>query len=251
MANPPENQDSTSSTSVHETTHEASSMPEAPYLVRTWSDEDATYMVAPMDAWMLLPKSEERREYSPVDCTVCEDFAGGRPTEAIWRQRSISELDAGAEQGCKYCRLLSKGIRACVPEVELTDELALQDRLAKVFPRAQGSGPPNRYGISMFRTGDDDVWKDKVVPIRSTFSGDTSSIGAISRAREWLQNCVEKHDKCSGGEQHPAPSRLIDTKPDESQDVRLVELENLACWGKTKSIKTTKETLQERKNRIP
>ncbi|KAI8944488.1 heterokaryon incompatibility protein-domain-containing protein [Xylaria longipes] len=96
------------------------------------------------------------------------------------------------------------------------------------------------------------------IPVSSVPSGDTSSATAVNRAKEWLRKCIEEHDECGGGEEHLAPSRLIDTKPDETQNVKLVELENFACryvclshcWGSTKSIKTTKETLQERKERI-
>ncbi|RYC58281.1 hypothetical protein CHU98_g7919 [Xylaria longipes] len=60
-------------------------------------------------------------------------------------------------------------------------------------------------------------------------SGDTSSATAVNRAKEWLRKCIEEHDECGGGEEHLAPSRLIDTKPDETQNVKLVELENFAC----------------------
>ncbi|KAI3339984.1 HET-domain-containing protein [Ustulina deusta] len=247
MANP--------STSVHEGAIEGHETPDAPSPIRTWRDKDASYMVVPLEALMHFPNAEDTRKYSPVDCSICEDLASDRPKEAIWRQRSISELDASGEQGCKYCLLLSKGIRACVPEVELTDKLALENRLAKVFSEK----PPNRYGVSVFQGEDDDGWEDKVVPIRSIPSGDTSSATAIDRAKEWLRNCIEQHDQCDKGEERPAPSRLIDTKPDESQDVQLIEPENLTCqyvclshcWGNTGAIKTTKETLHERKESIP
>ncbi|TGJ88368.1 hypothetical protein E0Z10_g394 [Xylaria hypoxylon] len=255
MASPSGDQGVEPNTSVYEATHEESSMPDVPNLGRTCSDEDGTYMVLPLDAWAQLPKSEKGREYDPVDCTVCEDLAGNRPEQEIWRKRSISELDVGGEQGCKYCLLLSKGIRTCVPEFELTDALALKNRLAKIFPQE----PPSRYGVSVFRGEDDDSWKDKVIPSSRIPSGDTPSFTAINRAKEWLQKCIEGHDGCGGGGENPAPSRLIDTKPDESQDVKLVELENFACryvclshcGGNTKSIKTTKGTLQERKEIIP
>ncbi|KAF2970840.1 hypothetical protein GQX73_g2812 [Xylaria multiplex] len=255
MADPSRDQAASPNTPVQDVIDEEPSMPDVPYFGRTWSDEDGSYMVLPLDAWAQLPRSEKTQEYTPVDCAVCEDLADNRLDKAIWRKRSISELDAGGEQGCKYCRLLSKGIRACVPEVELIDTLALKNRLTKVFPEQS----PNRYGISVFRDEDSDGWNDKVIPISCVPSGDTSSTTAINRAKEWLRNCTEEHDGCSGGEENPAPSRLIDTKPGESHDIKLVEFENFACryvclshcWGNTKSIKTTKETLQERKANIP
>lgn len=222
--------------------------------IRTWRDEDASYMVIPLEAMMDFPKFEDKRDYSTVECNVCEDLASDRPKEAIWRQRSISELDASAETGCKYCLLLSQGIRACVPEVELVNEIALENRLAKVFSEK----PPNRYGISIFKGEDDDGWENKVISVRSIPSGDTSSKSAIGHAKEWMRNCIEQHAQCDTGEERPAPSRLIDIELDQTQDVKLIETENMRChyvclshcWGSSRAIKTTKETLQEKKERI-
>ncbi|KAI1774428.1 HET-domain-containing protein [Hypoxylon cercidicola] len=223
-------------------------------------DGSMTGLVIPIESLAQMSKTRDRRErvYDPVGCSVCEDLAVDRPDRAVWTKRSISEFDAGADQGCKYCLLLGKGIRSCVPPVELTDDDALKDRLARIFPQVQTAQPPNRYGISVFRRVDDAFWENKVIPLCSIPTGDTSSSAALQQAKAWLRDCTEQHDSCDKGEEQEAPSRLIDTQTNEGQDVKLVELDGTTCryvclshcWGRTDSIKTTKGTLPQRKEGI-
>lgn len=110
----------------------------------------------------------------------------------------------------------------------------------------------------MFKLEDDEIWNGKEVSVNAIPCGDTSSDAAMDRAKKWLDQCVNHHDKCGKGDEKPAPARLIDVRIDETRDVRLVELNGSLCnyvclshcWVETQSIKTTKETLQQRKDRI-
>lgn len=81
----------------------------------------------------------------------------------------------------------------------------------------------------MFRGEDDERWMKRVIPARSTPTGDTSSPVALNKAKMWLQQCLEQHDNCGNGKAHHSPTRLIDTGFDESQDVKLVELNSEEC----------------------
>ncbi|KAH8883109.1 HET-domain-containing protein [Thozetella sp. PMI_491] len=218
-------------------------------------------MILPFDAISQILDFEKEKKASdrtPANCSMCEDLADNEPGRGVWKDRSISELEEGAKAGCQYCLLISKGIRACVPENELTDQSALDARLARVLPRGNMDKPPNRYGIGMFHLVGDERWEGKSVPVAAIPCGDTESDAALERARAWLEECVKNHEKCGGGDEQPAPKRLIDVSVDQTQDVRLVELDGTPCrfaclshcWGSTTSIKTTKETLEQRKDRI-
>ncbi|KAI0853664.1 HET-domain-containing protein [Daldinia vernicosa] len=204
-------------------------------------------------------ESNVESNVEPIGCPVCGDLATEGTNMDRWKRRSILELEASAKEGCKYCLLISKGIRQCVPESELTDSSCLQNRLARVLPRGSKDDAPNRYGICMFQLGGDEHWNEKKVPVCAIPCGDTSVDAAMDQAKEWLEECIKDHDSCGGGNEKPAPTRLIDVSIDHTKDVRLVELNGSLscysclshCWGGNGSITTTKDNMGERKDRIP
>jgi hypothetical protein len=58
-------------------------------------------------------------------------------------------------------------------------------------------------------------------------SGDTGSEESLSRAREWIEQCMAGHIYCRKNKNAKLPTRLIEVSlPDGSDDVRLHEMQD-------------------------
>jgi hypothetical protein len=83
----------------------------------------------------------------------------------------------------------------------------------------------------------------------------SSSETSFAIVKQWLDDCVEKHTKCSPTAGR-LPARVLDVV---SNKVKLVETQQKSapyltlshCWGNKKIITTTKATLKSRKSDIP
>lgn len=101
-----------------------------------------------------------------------------------------------------------------------------------------------------------------MVGAASLTPGDTSTTASFVRAERWLQDCLSHHKHCnaSSGGMPRLPTRVINVgTADDSMPVKLCEPQDERalyiclshCWGKTKTITTTGDTLQTWKREIP
>ncbi|KAH7002564.1 heterokaryon incompatibility protein-domain-containing protein [Ilyonectria destructans] len=232
--------------------------------IQLWESGDEIRMVIPL-AYILdrgaNSQPSEPSRTTTFDCPVCEDLTSDLSSRyAKWVTKSLAELEASSLRGCKYCELLSQGIRACIPDCELHDETRLLERLARVLPQGTALPPPNKYGISVFKLRDSDFNPDeRAIPVGLIPSGDSESSGAILAAQSWLHDCVSNHKACGTREQEPSPTRLVDVSPSDTLDVKLVQLGEMPCkyaclshcWGQTAGNQTTIATLEDRLSLIP
>jgi hypothetical protein len=82
-------------------------------------------------------------------------------------------------------------------------------------------------------------------------------------ASEWLRNCSQNHDSCKPGQSFVAPARLLDLGTEINvervflRETRNMDMDNVRymtlshCWGISKFITTTTDTLSQRKEGIP
>lgn len=85
------------------------------------------------------------------------------------------------------------------------------------------------------------------------------SINFDRLAQTWIQDCSENHINCGPAMDYPLPTRVIYVGHD-NQDPYLVVTNGTTagkwislsyCWGTVETLKTTAETLEEHKKRIP
>lgn len=105
---------------------------------------------------------------------------------------------------------------------------------------------------------------DPTLPFHSSIAdlGDTGSDLSLARAKLWLQDCTEKHQKCSKLAQDSSiPGRVLDLQPLDQYDadIRLVETNHddhgryvclSHCWGTVVPLKTTQGNISALKERI-
>lgn len=99
-----------------------------------------------------------------------------------------------------------------------------------------------------------------------TDPNDASLATSLTKARAWLDKCIEEHANLPGGacrqadEDIKLPTRVIDVGVDSSiKDVKLYETGNKSglyialshCWGHVQPLTTTKSTLRDRLECIP
>jgi hypothetical protein len=85
-----------------------------------------TFLVHLAVGYASVVRWDEGQNEGPLNCQVCEDLRSDGSGKDPWQGRSVSEVEAGAEAGFNYCLLISKDIRAYVPQNELTDEFWLR-----------------------------------------------------------------------------------------------------------------------------
>jgi hypothetical protein len=92
--------------------------------------------------------------------------------------------------------------------------------------------------------------------------GDTSSDKAVEKTRHWLDECTTNHTHCGSKVQRQLPTRVLDLRrfswPHSTHISLLVSNSETGdyaclshCWGKTKSITTTRKNLSTHKQEIP
>jgi hypothetical protein len=235
--------------------------------LRVLEDGQQVYILMPLEfalaqrEFRTMPQETDGPE--PVaKCSICRDMLpySRRPDEKwqSWENKSIDEIESSAAGGCVFCQALVRGIKACVPAEELHDDDLVAARLSKCLALGSRGDPPNKYGICIFRRDEETFWEQRGIPAGTIPCGDTKSSAAMETADQWLQLCLSQHQDCGKGEDKPSPTRLIDVQGDSSSDVRLVELNSSPCrwaclshcWGGSRSIQTTKDTLDQTRNGI-
>jgi hypothetical protein len=120
-----------------------------------------------------------------------------------------------------------------------------------------------RSSLSLFSLG----VHSQAAPLWTAFgparnvSPDISLRQSATIIREWLSNCHDEHKICQTSEVPDLPRRILDISPRADRSVVLVESLDRAnrkahyatlshCWGKTRFIQTTKDTLAQRKDLI-
>jgi hypothetical protein len=90
----------------------------------------------------------------------------------------------------------------------------------------------------------------------STRIADSSSYTAVRLVREWMNECLSKHDECNVGSDVLLPSRLLDVS---NHRVNLVDTEGLEgtylalshSWGPKPIITTIRANIEDRMADIP
>jgi hypothetical protein len=109
----------------------------------------------------------------------------------------------------------------------------------------------------------DQKWRLKKPPLGMAIQEDPLSEDAVTRIKDWLSHCCQKHEHCtSKGQKCQMPTRLIDVGPsDASEEPRLILTSELEedllsyvalshTWGGHVPFQTRTETLKQRLHQI-
>ncbi|KAF4463200.1 heterokaryon incompatibility [Fusarium albosuccineum] len=194
-------------------------------------------------------------------CSRCLEFQ--QPTELSCRDNNgasysplkadIRSLRASARTGCAMCGMFVDALDKDFSQFTAHDPLVLT-------VHRETFGRITKLKLKVLSPGKQSLNNENDIEIHDIQG--TGSSNALNTARYWLQTCKScpQHVSCQeamSSETPVLPTRVIDVG-DETSHPFLFEPQGLRasycalsyCWGKTRTIKTTKSTITKHKNSI-
>ncbi|KAF2006123.1 HET-domain-containing protein, partial [Amniculicola lignicola CBS 123094] len=150
-----------------------------------------------------------------------------------------------SRMGCPTCKMILDALWIYSPvfgedhKVRIFAPIARGNTLRIWYQGAQSVGGEISFMIELYVIeGQPSPWPE--ISARAEISGDTSSPQAFAKARYWLSDCIQNHDRCPSNQEVPLPTRLLFLSNDgERWHIRLAETLGLvgryAClshrWG--------------------
>lgn len=177
-------------------------------------------------------------------CHLCETFLTNILNEDLTTWRRIKEVEdkwftfklgnhatiqAAADAGCELCALFNQVRNKVIPNYEsLGEKWHAQPASIDVKHRSDADESGLRWtfqlltvapemswiAFEIYNPGVDDIPNDPDDYDVSSWPQDVSesptSIRAINIAKQWIQNCLTEHSKCTRPDLTPLPTRVID-----------------------------------------
>ncbi|KAK0615590.1 HET domain-containing protein [Bombardia bombarda] len=228
-----------------------------------------------------------------MTCNICNQFQGTRDLRKqgegfregvrnhVKTDFSWDEFMTSAKS-CYICNLLVRGTRACFRQRGLDESQILDCGVYFYYEQAVDDGldidkdirfrmkDGSRFEVQLFAVDDDDddnvsgstvpdYWES--IPASKRTSPKTDSDLALTKARSWLDDCIENHVEssfCTTPAEAELPTRVLHVGLDDGV-IRLIETHGKVaryiclshCWGQAQIITTTKSTLPDRMREIP
>ncbi|KAH8656012.1 heterokaryon incompatibility protein-domain-containing protein [Tricladium varicosporioides] len=210
-----------------------------------------------------------------LDVSFPADFQVKGQGPRVAHHDSYSTLCKAAHAGCELCQLIVEQSRggSILPSLVLSGPKwqifveITHDGLIINIPIPIGYDElEQEKSIEDFDIGEDNIrlyistkYNDPLASLFSMrpLSEDSNSEGCFKIASEWLQTCLDTHDKCPK-QLSPLPSRVVDVGSDSidpflhiSQGESSPWLALSHCWGQQQTLTTTSKTLETFSQSIP
>ncbi|KAI1422276.1 heterokaryon incompatibility protein-domain-containing protein [Xylaria sp. FL1777] len=171
--------------------------------------------------------------------------------------RTILDLQNSASEACDFCKALLNSLDTYYTSNTKSPEYKIRLSANEIFGQVDIEDGP---GQGSYQVRPHQIMINFPDRNQLGFVGaDSTSEMSLSFVLRMLNQCISTHQHCYKAEEQPLPKRILHVGLKSDATVKLVETPQKRaryaclshCWGKTESIKTTSENLDDFKIQIP